>query len=499
MSEYDTLRDRTCLARLSGPIKDFANRYKHAPGKIAFLFPGGLGSDLVRSLDTFHPPTVPTTFWKPWLGVGSAAEGPARLQVVARGADEYEDEDRRIVVPDGGVDFVGLHPYAGFVEWCQSNNIHAFVLGWDWRLGIRPAANFFLQHFMPALEARLKQVGVAELKDFTLIGHSAGGMVVKAIANQASDKWVQRMDKAITVATPFYGYGAQIHLFLKGHKWLNSLLGGHDNASRMARIISSMPGGYEFLYLDQEMYEKNATAFKCDSEKYKLCSYPSVDWDDGTEIADPYNPTDTAEALRYPNRYGFDKALLQKGNDAARLVSGALDAPIRDKFYCIRGIQRDENGVVARTVVGHRWRRVPISFDADRDRYDIEDQPGPGDGVQPAWTARLLGLGDGHIIDATGDVEHQTMMIARPVQEKLAPLLGLKPEDVKYCDTSPAQVPKKHEFNAFLESVRYLRELVAGKALDERFGLPAGLDKLGLFGDRWAKLFMTLHKTPGQL
>ena len=46
--------------------------------------------------------------------------------------------------------------------------------------------------------------------------------MVKLILNQTSNKYVQKMKRAISVAAPFYGYGGQLHRYFKGYTDFNS-------------------------------------------------------------------------------------------------------------------------------------------------------------------------------------------------------------------------------------------------------------------------------------
>lgn len=90
------------------------------------------------------------------------------------------------------------------------------------------------------------------LCDLTLIGRSFGGMVVKLILDAGGDH-IAKIWRAITVATPFYGYGGQLHRFFKGEPYLNWYYG----TSRMAQIISSMLGVYTLQFLDYDTYRRD--------------------------------------------------------------------------------------------------------------------------------------------------------------------------------------------------------------------------------------------------
>ena len=376
------------------------------------------------------------------------------------------DFEEKYVVPEGCVDFVLAHPYGNFIQWCRHNWIDLFVFGWDWRRGVQELADFFLNVFMPMFDVRFAGHTPHPLDNFTLIGHSAGGMVVKMILNASADQYVQRMKKAITVATPFYGYGGQIHRYLKGDTDLNWTEGA-NGASVYTRVISSMPGTYEYLYLDYETYESNKIAFASDPEGYNLDAYPSFDKVDPNEVADPYDPQPDAQSrVRYPLHYGFDSSLLYRGKVESRKVSSALADPnTASKFYNIRGIQSKNGNVLSDTVVAQLWERVPESFDPDTDPDPIDDKNGYGDGVQPAWTARLLGLPDPaqQVITIVDDIEHMTMMNNSKVQEKIAELLGLDPNALTFVlEDMEEFVASRVELDQFLSGVR---KLIVEKAL----------------------------------
>ena len=274
---------------------------------------------------------------------------------------------------------------------------------------------------------------------------------------------MQRVKKAITVSTPFYGYGGQIHRYLKGDPLLN-LLGFRPSVA--TKIISSMPGLYEYLYLDYPTYLANQWQLAHDPDHYNLTEYPSMDYDCSTEVADPYDPQPGADGtLRYPLDYGFESSLLYRANVTARNISRAIaDPAIAGKFYNIRGVQSSNGTVVNSTVVSVSWARISSDFDPDTDPDPIEDKMGPGDGTQPAWTARLLGLPAGHVITIVGDeVEHLRMMDRPRVQSKIAELIGLDPDGMMFA---PARIQPLEasisDFKGFLDG---LRQATAGRDL----------------------------------
>jgi hypothetical protein len=427
MTDFATSRDAAFVNKIQPAIEDFASQFEinsHSnleKRRTIFLFPGGIGSQLMRAFQSFPDP--PQSFERVWLDAGLLFDAP-HLTILPGGIDT----EQKYVVPDGCVDIPGivlLSPYDNFIQWCRLNSIDLFVFGWDWRRSVQDAADFFLKIFLPMFDARFGGQTPHPLDHFTLLGHSAGGMVVKAILNSTADQFVQRAEKAITVATPFYGYGGQIHRYLKGDPYLSPEI---LPCSVATRIISSLPGGYEYLYLDHPTYQANQVAFTNDPEGFNLTAYPSLDADDPTVVADPYDPQpDAAGNVRYPLHFGFESSLLHRGNVTTHNVSKAFTDPATTaKFFNIRGVQSDNGQIVNNTCVGQSWARIPPDFDPDLDVDPIEDKMGPGDGTQPAWTARLLGLPANQIITIVDDeIDHPTMLNARIVQTKIAELIGL--------------------------------------------------------------------------
>jgi hypothetical protein len=110
--------------------------------------------------------------------------------------------------------------------------------------------------------------------------------------------------------------------------------------------------------------------------------------------------------------------------------------------------------VLNHTVVSQKWRLVPPTFDPDADPDPFTDALGPGDGTQPAWTTRLLGLPDGHVITVKGDIEHQTLMNESRVQAKIAVLLGLPAKMVKHMRTRKMPATSRTELNKFVARAR---------------------------------------------
>jgi hypothetical protein len=172
-------------------------------------------------------------------------------------------------------------------------------------------------------------------------------------------------------------------------------------------------------------------------------SYPSMDADNAAERADPYNPIPIPPAtnpngyVRYISSHGFDMNLLAAGKTASDKVTQPLVPSILNKFYNIRGVGNNN------TVVSQTWKRVLPTFNPDHDTDPITDTMGPGDGTLPAWSTRLLGMYEGHVISIGGSIEHMDMMNASAVQIEIAKLLQPPPLALKHMSSMAKRNPVK--------------------------------------------------------
>ncbi len=445
MSIYGQKRDDEYLNRLKSlaPINDFIRNYNanlSPHHKTIFLFPGGVGSQLLRATADFHhgPRFFYLSAWiDPFIWAGTFVN----LQTQK---PDYDDYQQHFIVPNGCIDCPGLEPYQGFVNWCQCSNIDLFIFGWDWRLSTQATADFFLNRFLPAFEDLTACAGCSPhpLENFWLIGHSFGGIVVKKILNESTNQYVQKMKCAITVGTPFYGYGGHVHRLFKGDSQINWTL-NPNGAQRAAGIVSTLPAGYELLFLPEATYKNNQNAFEHDPDGYNLSSYPSMDATTPGRRADPYNPmpvppaTDPNGKVRYISSCGFDMHLLADGQAAYNKLTQPLNSSVRNKFYNIRGVGNNN------TVVSQTWKLVPQAFNPNTDQDPITDTRGPGDGLLPAWSTRLLGLGQSHVISIGGNIEHMNMMNNPRVQTEIAKLLQPTPALLKRMKLCARKNPVK--------------------------------------------------------
>ena len=70
-------------------------------------------------------------------------------------------------------------------------------------------------------------------------------MIVNLILRKGGNR-LDGMNRAITVATPFYGYGGQIHRWFEGESLLNHL---GENKIDIIKTLGSLPASYTLNWL----------------------------------------------------------------------------------------------------------------------------------------------------------------------------------------------------------------------------------------------------------
>src|SRR6185295_6783081 len=296
---YQETRDNEQLRFLDEAITEFL-RNRPPQSQTIIFFPGGLASRLLRAKTPYDANiSAPQRFdfdgQEVWLSAwtfGHPELNALKLRM-HKGADRfYHDAEDRIIVADGCIKFAGITPYDDFADWCKVNGIGLLIFGWDWRRPLGDTVTFFLDKFLPHLNSRLGSAG--PLKNYTLVGHSFGGMVVNLILK--SGKRLDGMNRAITVATPFYGYGGQIHRWFEGESLLNHL---GENKIDIIKTLSSLPSSYTLNWLAEDTF--NAMRERLGAGDFAIQDYPSKD------RADPYNPPDPDRngKVRYSTHLGF--------------------------------------------------------------------------------------------------------------------------------------------------------------------------------------------------
>jgi hypothetical protein len=377
-------------------------------------------------------------------------------------AGTFRDRGDRIIVSDCAVGILGATPHDGLVAWCANNNIGLFVFPWDWRRRLDETVKFFVGTFLPAFRARVLAASRPDpLARFSLVGHSFGGMIVNLIL-RGNDPIVANMTQALTVATPFYGYQGQVHRWFEGDAYVNGVFPFPVGIFKqeMMETIASLPALYTLHFLDEVTYNNSANHSPPTAQDpdFPLPCYPSMDATNPKLRADAYNPQTNGSLVRYPAMTGFDSCELDYARAQFQLMAAPMDPPVLKKFYNIRGVRTedDEQTPISDTKGGVTWNWIQTNFDSADTSPIVDGAPVPGDGTQPAWTARLATNDPSRIITVKGsDIEHICMMNHARVLDAIAAILG-----VRGAPMSPraAAQPEPASDKDVVEFLRWLSE-----------------------------------------
>jgi hypothetical protein len=417
MTTYNATRESEQLRYLEVDIASFILRYASKPmtpgRRTLFLFPGGMGSQLLRARTPYQNNGGPQTFEYDnyWLSPLTFLGGALFLGMHRHGSG-FRDHEDKIVIPYGAVNFFGFTPYSRFTQWCELNDLDWFIFGWDWRRRLDDTVSFFFDQFLPLFRSTVQQqCGVDPLQDFILMGHSSGGMVVKLMLHQGDPAVLANMTRAVTAASPFYGYDGQILRWFEGEPYLNQV-GPFDVTLPMIKVITSLPGCYVLPYLDYQTFLANQLDLQNDPN-YPLISYPSTDAITGQPV-DPFDPGPN----RYPTDTGFDLAELAYALTTYQTIADDPPAAYASKFFNIRAIQSP----TVKTTGSITWGALTGPLDPHASPI-TRGPDGLGDDTQPAWSTRLVTLGANQIVPVTGNVDHISMMEYNTTQAAIASVL----------------------------------------------------------------------------
>jgi hypothetical protein len=440
MSDYNECLIAAQLHRMGKTINDFLDGMKERlerPGarpedqKTLVLIPGGMASELSRANSAFRPELTADqyTYDTIWFDLVKIVFGAA-LDLDMNGNN---DKDNRFIVADGAMENCLYKPYDGFVEWCGNQDLDVLVFGWDFRRRPEWVVNFFLEHFVPAARQAALDRGLPDpFAHAVLVGHSFGGMVAKWILNDETHDFCRNLELAVSVGTPFYGTASQTLRLFKGEPQIGSAYDLRD----ITKVISTMPGGYALFFLDGATFDTHADQFAADPVD-PLLEFPSLDIGDRGVRVDPYTIATLADGRsRYPHRargWTWFESYLDQGRDDVRRLAQPLAPSVRHKFHNIRGVQIGGDGAPRpETRRSIRWGWAASDYDPDHSPSPISDPPGPdemgpGDGVVPAWSARLVTQDPANIHTIEGNVEHAEMLDDPDVRGRLLQLLALGP------------------------------------------------------------------------
>jgi hypothetical protein len=395
------------------------------PRQTLFFFPGGMACQLSRSRKTFDPKQPNGDlggYDRLWLDFSTFWGNAEELGMQQDGQGLFRDRHEYIVVADGAVNLLGCTPHDGLIDWCKSNNVDLFVYNWDWRRRQMEAAEFFAGPFWRLFTSMVDGAGIPEAaRNFSLLGHSFGGLIVKLILENGDAKVARNLKFAITAATPFYGYGAQAHRWFEGEELLNG--DGHQIKSKLVRVICSLPGLYVLHYLDLDTYQRDRAELEADA--YPLKKYPSVD----LATQQPFEPWQQQTApdgrVRYPTKkMYFMPTELSHAHGVYKILAKPNDDP---RFFNIRGVRMRSAGAREDTAgsVSCDWVRPDFDPIRDEDKPVSDTSQVAGDNTQPAWTARLVSKTNLSRVRTVKSekLTHMFLMSERGMLEQLASIL----------------------------------------------------------------------------
>jgi hypothetical protein len=434
---YHERRNTEQLEVYRRDITTFISNYRRrtwaggAARQTLFFFPGGMACQLWRSRTKFKDsaPHARFEYDRLWLDLGTFLGNALKLGMQQDQDGLFRDQHEYIVIADGAVNLAGCTPHHGLIDWCNDNNVDLFVFNWDWRRRQKECADFFVRQFWPVFRQSMKDANIPEAaKNFSLLGHSFGGMIVKLILEGNDADVARKLKFAITAATPFYGYGEQSHRWFEGEELLNG--DGKEIPKKLIPVICSMPGLYVLHYLDLETFRRDQAQLARDD--FPLRSYPSVDVATGAPF-DPWHPqTGPDKRIRYPTHSGFMLDELKQALDVYKAIAKRNEDP---RFFNIRGVRLKGQAPRSDTVGGIScdWIKAPKSPPPKPPPYDPAEEgspihntsEAPGDNTQPAWTARLVSsTNPGRCRTVAGeDLTHMFLMNDRGTLEQLGSIL----------------------------------------------------------------------------
>ncbi len=221
---YATTRDSEQLRILDLAIAQFIQRYTSNPttGKrrTLFLFPGGMGCQLLRARKPYKNNFIGTqTFQydKIWLTPQDIYRRRAENEdALGRPGDRPrsggQNHHRETAPSSCSASRLTCNSSTGAITRGSTGSCSAGTGAAVSRTRSRSSSRKFLPHFRNSVQSAC---GADPLDDFILVGHSFGGMVVNLILRQFNSL-LANMTRAVTVSSPFYGYDGQTHRWFEG-------------------------------------------------------------------------------------------------------------------------------------------------------------------------------------------------------------------------------------------------------------------------------------------
>ncbi len=437
---YDRARALTLRAIYNRLVDELVRAYR--PGyKTVILLPGGMGSQLDRSIKKFSGgSSLPFLEFDPiWIDLGLIFDQDGlELGISQRG----EDFRRHMLVPNGPLRFPFLKSYDDTEDYFRNRcGFNYGVFGWDWRRPLREAATnleFVLKSFRRRVRHRFPDQ--EPLADTTLFAHSQGGLVAKVMLSTLFrgqdpsaaelDRWFGRL---VTVGTPFYGTWEHQRRFYEGQDPLNSLYG----TKPIVDIVNSLPGPYSLMFLDAAIYKEHFVdgplAGELDRYPVRNMRNPGDSQPDGPAFW--LNPYDRDNAKHFPPRFRRD--LQTRALRELRLSVEPLPRRVLARLFHLRTGRKRTNTEI-------HWDPIDgTAFEVGVSKTPLSYRKGPGDGTVPYWSARLAWTPNDQVIDLKRAKDHGHLAEHEEVLQILHGLIAPELAPAKPRRTKPPRASRQ--------------------------------------------------------
>ena len=124
-----------------------------------------------------------------------------------------------------------------------------FEFPYDWRLRIEHNANYLAESIETWADGD-------DSMQFTLVGHSMGGLVARAYVNGSRPRARQRVKRVITLGTPHFGAAGAVSDIFNGNR-LMAIASALNSNNDMRRMLSTFPGAFQLLPAPPDLFPKD--------------------------------------------------------------------------------------------------------------------------------------------------------------------------------------------------------------------------------------------------
>lgn len=121
-----------------------------------------------------------------------------------------------------------------------------FEFPYDWRLQIERNADYLARSIEVWADGD-------DAMQFTLVGHSMGGLVARAFVNSDRERAQRRVKRVITLGTPHFGASGAVSDIFNGNK-LMAIASALNNNNDMRRMLSTFPGAFQLLPAPPDLF-----------------------------------------------------------------------------------------------------------------------------------------------------------------------------------------------------------------------------------------------------